>query len=348
MSTTVLTAAHTELFRRPPEEQFGSFEELRTAAAEQRKRCHEVECRERDVLFSESGLVHLGDHTVAPTHYSMAQLATMARVPMALLERLKPETRASVLNQTFPRGRKHKAGLAEGDDLRCVTSDRFERVWDDELYEVLDRWIVPSGFIPAVPTMGPGAGVDSKPALFRSDRDSFAFFYSTEDPHDAFGGLRKGVVVFNSEVGAKSLGYSTFIFREVCGNFLIWGAEGVTERKQRHTSTVRDLFNEFDRELRTISNQVSPFEYAVIEKAARTPFVESGSVEDAAKRLQKEFGIPRDLVPEVLEAVSLPENPGDLSVWGVVNGLTSVAKLEAYAEGRVALAATAGDLLTAR
>lgn len=243
--STVLTAAHTELFRRPPEEQFGSFEELRIAAAEQRKRCREVECRERQVLFSESGTVHLGDHAVQPTHYSLGQLAAMARVPMGLLERLKPETRASVLNQTFHRGRKHKSGLAEENSLRCINSDRYERVWDDELYEVLDRWLVPSGFIPAVPTMGGGG--DQKPALFRSDRDSFAFFYSTEDPRDSFGGLRKGVVVFNSEVGAKALGYSTFIFREVCGNFLIWGAEGVVEMRKRHTSTVRELYLSFDR-----------------------------------------------------------------------------------------------------
>jgi hypothetical protein len=345
--STVLTAAHSELFRRPSEQQFSSFEELRTAAAEQRKRCHEVECRERDILFGETGDVYLGEHAVIPTHFSMGQLAVQARVPMGLLERLKPETRASVMNQCFPRDRKHKSGLVDGDSLRAITSDRYERVWDDELYDVLDRWLVPSGFIPAVPTFNKGLAQDTKPALFRSDRDSFAFFYSTEDPHDAFGGLRKGVVVFNSEVGAKSLGYSTFIFREVCGNFLIWGAEGVTERKQRHTATVRDLFNEFDRELRTISNQVSPLEYATIARAARTPFVESGRPEDAAKRLNKEFGISRDLVPEVIEAVSLPENPGDLSVWGVVNGLTSVAKLEPYAEGRVALAASAGELLTA-
>ena len=344
--STVLTAANNELFRRPAEQQFSSFEEIRTAAAEQRKRCREVECRERDVLFGETGDVYLGDHEVSPTHYSMTQLAAMARVPMALLERLKPETRASVMNQTFPRGRKHKAGLAEGDSLRCVTSDRFERVWDDELYEVLDRWLVPSGFIPAVPTMGVGS--DVKPALFRSDRDSFAFFYSEDTPSDPFGGVRKGVVVFNSEVGAKSLGYSTFLFRELCGNFLIWGAEGVTERKQRHTSTVRGLFQEFDRELRTISNQVSPIEYAAIEKAARTPFTESGNPEDAAKRLNKEFGISRDLVPLILDAVYWPENPSEMTTWGVLNGITSIARSEAYAEDRVKLAATAGELLSAR
>jgi len=344
----ILTAANQELFRRPPEAQFSSFEALRTAATEQRRRCRDVECRERDVLFGESGDVFLGDTAVIPTHYSMSQLGTMARVPMALLERLKPETRASVLNQTFPRGRKHKAGLAEGDSLRCVTSDRFERVWDDELYEVLDRWLVPSGFIPAVPTFNKGLAADTKPALFRSDRDSFAFFYSEDTPSDSFGGLRKGVVVFNSEVGAKSLGYSTFLFRELCGNFLIWGAEGVVERKQRHTSTVRDLFKDFDRELRTISNQVSPLEYAAIEKAARTPFVESGRPEDAAKRLNKEFGISRDLVPLILDAVHWPENPSEMTTWGVVNGITSIAKSEAYAEDRVKLAATAGGLLSIR
>lgn len=346
--STVLTAANHELFRRPPEEQFGSFEVLRAAAAEQRKRCREVECRAREVLFSESGSVYLGDHEVLPTHYSMGQLAAQARVPMPLLERLKPETGASVLNQTFPRDRKRKCGLVDGDRLRAVTSDRYERVWDDELYDVLDRWLVPSGFIPAVPTFNRSSMGNDKPALFRSDRDSFAFFYSTDDPHDAFGGLRKGVVVFNSEVGAQSLGYSTFIFRDVCGNFLIWGAEGVVERKKRHTSTVRDLFNEFDRELRTISNQVSPLEYAAIDRAARTPFVDSGRPEDAEKRLQREFGVPKALLPEVMEAIHFEENPGDLSVWGVLNGLTSVAKLEPYAEGRVALAATAGELLQAK
>ena len=48
---------------------------------------------------------------------------------MALLERLRPETRTSVLNQCFERGRRFKIGLADGNRLRAVTSDRYERVW---------------------------------------------------------------------------------------------------------------------------------------------------------------------------------------------------------------------------
>lgn len=90
----------------------------------------------RNVLFSESGQIYLGEHAVSPTRYSMTQLAAMSRVPMALLERLKPGTRASALDQTFPRGRRHEAGLAAGNDLRRVTSDRFERVRDPGVHAV--------------------------------------------------------------------------------------------------------------------------------------------------------------------------------------------------------------------
>ena len=113
------------------------------------------------------------------------------------------------MNQLYERSRRLRVGLCDGDRLRAVTSDRYERVFDSELYEAIDRWLLPSGFIPALPTMntdavGTNARGNTKPALFRSDRDSFSFFMSEQTPHDPFGGLRKGLVVFNSEVGGKS------------------------------------------------------------------------------------------------------------------------------------------------
>src|SRR5262249_16799483 len=69
---------------------------------------------------------------------------------------------------------------------------------------------------PAMPTVntdekGTNLLGNTKPALFRSDRDSFAFFYGDKAPgDDGLGGMRKGIVVYNSEVGAKSFGFSTF------------------------------------------------------------------------------------------------------------------------------------------
>lgn len=72
---------------------------------------------------------------------------------------------------------------------------------------------------------------------------------------------------------------------------------------------------------------------------------DSGDPTDAERRLTKEFAVPRDVAKAAIEAVFLPTNPGELTTWGVTQGLTSVAKTLAYAEGRVALAATAGELL---
>jgi len=103
-----------------------------------------------------------------------------------------------------------------------VTGDRSERVWDADVLEEVNRRLLGSCFIPARPTIntdevGTNVMGNAKPALFRSDRDMFSFFYSDRDPgDDGFGGLCKGVMVFNSEVGYKSFGFSTFDFREMC------------------------------------------------------------------------------------------------------------------------------------
>ena len=63
----------------------------------------------------------------------MAQIAAMARVPMPLLERLDVETRVRVLNQTFPRNYRYRTALADGDRLRCITSDRSYTVKSSDM-----------------------------------------------------------------------------------------------------------------------------------------------------------------------------------------------------------------------
>ena len=228
---TVMTLAQRELFSRAPEDHFESFEALRDDAGAQKRRCSTLDAKDDRILFSEDGMtVHFGDAALRMTHYSLAQLAAMAKVPMPVLERLDGDTRAKVMNRCFPRNRRYRTALVDGDRLRAVTSDRYERVWDADVYEQIDSWLLPSGFVPALPTINTDAqGTNllgnTKPALFRSDRDSFAFFYGDKQPgNDGFGGLRKGVLVYNSEVGAKSFGFSTFYFREMCANFLIWDA----------------------------------------------------------------------------------------------------------------------------
>lgn len=353
---TVMTLAQRELFSRAPEDHFESFEALRGDAGAQKRRCTTLDAKDDRILFGEDGMtVHFGDASLRLTHYSLAQLAAMAKVPMPVLERLDGDTRAKVMNRCFPRNRRYRTALVEGDRLRCVTSERYERVWDADVYEQVDRWLLPNGFIPAMPTIntddrGTNLLGNTKPALFRSDRDSFAFFYGDKQPgNDGFGGLRKGVLVYNSEVGAKSFGFSTFFFRELCSNFLIWDATGVRARRARHTGAVVGVVREFREDLQKVGATLTTRELDAFELARTTRFVPEGPSdrEQAIRRLVREFRLPEADATAAADLVHTPENPGEFTVWGVVNGITSAAKALAYAGERADFSVIAGDVLAA-
>ena len=83
---------------------------------------------------------------------------------------------------------------------------------------------------------------DSDKALYASDHDMFAFLMSNDrtiaDPTAPGTALRRGVIAINSEVGASSLKFMGFMFRDVCANHIIWGAEQLAEVSIRHVGTV--------------------------------------------------------------------------------------------------------------
>lgn len=341
---TTLAIAKRELFSRPPEEHLPDLPTLRTAALEQKQRCVTIDARDTAMQFLPDGeTLRFGEHTVRLNHYALAQLAGMARVPMPLLERLDVPTRAQVLNQTFPRNRRYRTALVDGDRLRCVTSGMYERLWDADVIGEIERWLLPRGFVPAKPTINTDArGTNSlgndHPALFRSDRDSWMFFYGDRSPgDDGFGGLRRGLVSFNSEVGARSFGYLTFVFREVCANYTILGVSGVKAMRARHTSAVLDVYRQFREDLQEIGASLTTEELDSFERARTTRFVPEGpgEREQSVRRLVSEFHMPEADALEAVDLVRAPENPGVFTVYGIANGITSAAKALPYANDRV-------------
>jgi uncharacterized protein DUF932 len=150
----------------------------------------------------------------------------------------------------------------QGDGLvvRAFTSDRYSRIWN---YEVLDRliplqeygWRVP----PARPARRSQAGIRiatkadvldgnkfglsikqgdaiAPAGLYASDHDMFVFMVNERNrvKDGTSNGLAKGFFVENSEVGAASLSLTTFFYRVVCGNHIVWGATDVSELRIRH------------------------------------------------------------------------------------------------------------------
>lgn len=364
--TKLLTDASDQLFNRPADEHFESFDSIMTAARHSQATGEEITVAADSliVLPGETGQdryrLQLRDGlTVDLNNYSLGQLASGARVPLPLLERISAKTGAQVLNESMRSGdgmtdRKallEKVGSNGDYRLRSLTSDSYFRVWDAQILDEIERWLLPVGYVPALPTMNTNANQDNilgnnKPALFRGDRDAFCFFYTDgESQDDGLGGLRSGFMVKNSEVGAGAAEYTRILFRDMCANFLIWGATDVVRRRQVHrgSDNMRRFFLEMRSTIQDLSREVQGEEYAKMNKAAESAFVGDGSQTDenkakSAQRLQRQFRVTKSVAGDAVEAALAPLNQQgrpagtpDLSHWTIANGLTWEAKDTRYA-----------------
>jgi hypothetical protein len=375
---TMLTEASSNLMNRKPEEHYPDLPTLITDARAQKDRSTTADVDDAGILYvpGRGGIVaDLGrGREVALGHYARQQLGTLSGVPVRVQDRLSPRTLAQVLNETAPRdhnGENARQWLLqdtdEGQEARAITSQKYERLWDADLYAECAKWL-PEGWEPAYPelhVLWEGA-TDSrenvqgneKPALFRSDRDSFAFFHGPRaDDGEDFGGLRPGLMAWNSEVGASSFGFRRFYFRAMCCNFLIWDASEIKERRARHTKQVTRIRAMFSRELRRIAQPMTTAELDTFAKAAAhtfEPFERDSktTAKNAANKLYRlgNVQVTQAQAVRALEAASFEQHNGRggfLSSWDVANGLTWTAKEQGYAKDRAALQTAAGVVMAA-
>jgi hypothetical protein len=383
------------MFNAPDECKFRDFTSLRKAASEQRKRSLEIEADLRTVLFATTpddtgahrDFVWVGDEKLRLTNFFYKQIAFEAGIPLGTLSLLKPDTRVRVLNELW----EPKRGMTEPSqrklllekfedgtvDVRAMNGARYERLWDDEVFAEIDRWLIASGWVPAYPTFNidPATPIEQRDkALIRTDRYSFTFYFTEPkfkagegfsddqggrglngsadiakaqgfaDPRDTdgLGGLRKGIMVYNGETGHKSFGWQQFLFRNVCSNFNIWDmTEGMT-RRARHTASVRDAFAVFKEDVQKLSGELTELELDHLRKAKNVEFAKDD--EGAEKRLSY-LGVQKRYAKPAVEAAHNDINGGNLSLWSVVNGMTWAAKEFGNEEDRVELCTHAGRVL---
>lgn len=377
----LLTEASRQLFSRPDDEHFASQEELHTDAQRALETGREIQSRNmivtarpEDDPIGPFGLKLDSEKDLIPGHFAMSQLAGLARIPMGTVQRLSPKTAAQAINESLyhvPDGEDEaeRSGIMvlteETPDgvsrVRSITSETYSRVWDIEWIKEVERWLLPMGYIPALPTINTDAQQrnimkNNKPALFRGDRDSFAFYYTEPDQNGAdFGGLRRGYMVWNSEVGHRSMGYTTLLFRDMCSNFLIWDASNVEKKRRIHRGDMQPFFREMRCAMQDLSAELESVELQRLEAAVQASFAGDGSPTDAnkgkaANRLTREFRLTKSLANATVEAALLPVNATDkveLSHFAIANGLTWEAKDTAHASKLMELGLVQKDILAA-
>lgn len=289
------------------------------------------------------------------SHYAFGQVAQRIGAPVSYLRTLPATLAAQNLNHGFKERADGTACLLfhrpDSDDalpiLRAATTEKYARIWDHEVIARLIDLSAQANLIPARQTFAWDGGkfTANDVSLYASDHDMFAFLMSPDRDITGPNGetLRRGVIVTNSEVGDKRLTVMGFMFRDVCANHIIWGAEKLAEVSLVHVGEIRQRWLDAQVRVRRYLDGPASFTQASFAQwTARIADSKEGVLDTLfGKRLgtQKVLAASWDAVQ--------PEQDGDpRTVWGFAQGMTRYSQAQSYADTRTDLDRAAGRLLS--
>jgi hypothetical protein len=228
---------------------------------------------------------------------------------------------------------------------RAFNSVKYARIWNDELTGRLLRLSQESSYQPAP------ASFDGSRGLYIGERDMFAFLVDNDRrifEKDPNGGLGRGLICWNSETGHRKVGGMRFAYNYVCGNHMIWGAQDVFEWSTRHVGNVQERFADSDFILRLSqwSNASATEDERVIVAAREKEYATKEEMLDAIFGL-RDARLNRKLLDDAYTRAVQHEDwyGSPRSVWGIVSGITEIARDKTNADERQDLTLASGKVM---
>lgn len=369
--TTIMTASR-QWASRPADERFTSLHALGAKVGFERSRSAQKVVSSRQIEFRPApndqvrGLEIIGPtgNAAVPSHWSFGQLSQLAGMHVPTMRKLPAPIAADALNYGLKFDRDvedvgllltRQDDLDGGQlgsprvDLRAATGPRYGRIWNSEIVDALiakfgdgvsGDFRVPGEFGQRVPV------TKDNTTIYGSDRDMFVFLADEEHRVEMKdrragqkGSLARGFFVWNSEVGSQSIGAAFFLFDYVCCNRIIWGAEGFSEIRLRHTTSAPDRWlEEITPVLVSYANAAAGPVEQVIAQAQAKRFDD-----DLDAFLKNRFSGAQ--ATAIKAAHEREENRPIETLWDVVTGVTAYAKTIEYQDDRVAIERAAGKVL---
>lgn len=360
--SSTLMRASNEWLSRPPDERFVDLPSMldkclsdRTRSTAQVVSSRKIEARPVEGDRKALVIMDPDGRALAPTHHAFGQICARADAPATYLRKLPTDLVADNLNYGFAARNVEEVGILSRKELpahilACATGPNYGRVWNDDVIEaVINRFgdgvtgdfRVPGEFGEKVHI------TKENTTLFRGDRDMFIFLADEEHRIEIpnrrrgqSGSLARGFFLWNSEVGAATLGIGTFLFDYVCCNRIVWGANGYEEIRIRHTSGAPDRFIE----------EVTPalLTYAKSETVSITESIakaQAAKIEDEVTDFLTNRRFSRNQAQAINLAHLSEEGRPIETIWDAVTGVTAYAKGIANQDDRVAVERMGGKLL---
>lgn len=288
------------------------------------------------------------------SHWAFGQLAARIGAPAGYLRDLPATLAAQNLNHGLAQSENSSLSakllfhVSDNPILRAITSEKYSRIWNCEVTERLMD--LGSDWVPAVPDIRADTtkSLDEQTALYVSDHDMFAFLRSpnhtiAEEGTDS--PTYRGLIVWNSEVGSSTIGMARFLYREMCGNHIIWGATGYTDVELRHVGDVKDRWKIFASKSQEYLDSSPDAEEAMIRKA-KYQLIASTKDEVLDALFGKKIpALTRKVLIAGYDAVNQDEDGDPRTAWGMAQGLTRYSQTLPHADERTKLDRAAGKVL---
>ena len=372
-----LHSVSSQWYSRPDDQRFLSLNELADFTKQRRERSLVDVIDVRDIRLQarmddpNSLRVSLpshkhGDVEAAPTHWSFGQLASLLSAPAGYLRRLPAPIAAINLQYAVSNFRSEAIKTFIGDngdvgELRAATGPEYGRVFDHEIVTAVQRlagngtgdtqWKIPGTMNWGSMMYNPHHPVSKDTTtLFASDRDLFMFLCDDTHPIE-IGRLPngdpdlvfRGFMVWNSEVGSRSLGISTMYLRSICCNRILWGVEGYEEITLRHSKNApMRLDSEIRPALESYAN-ASTSKLLTGINTARSAIVARNDEERVG--FLNARGLTAGHAKSSIEGVVREEGRAPESIWDFVQGITAAARSIGQQDARVTMEKRAGSLL---
>ena len=359
---TTLTACSDQWMNRPDDERFTSLPDMHQHFTAIRDRSRAAAVASKNLEFfpdpddPRKGLMVRGKANAAATltHWSFGQMSGLAGAPAGYLRKLPAPMAADCLNYGLQVERdvedvgvllteQHKS-IA----LRAATGPNYGRIWNADITGELMRrfgdgrtgdFRVPGEFGKEVPI------TKDNTTLYGSDRDMFVFLADEKNRLEVPnrrdgqpGSLARGFFVWNSEVGSRSVGVAFFLFDFVCMNRIVWGVQGYTERRLRHTISAPERWAD---DITPIVEEYAQSSAKPIEDTIQA--AQAKKIDKVDDFLAKRFG-PR-MAHRLHECHEREEGRPVETIWDATTAVTAIARDMPHQDARVELERKGGDLL---
>lgn len=306
-----------QLFSRSDDQHFATFDALYTHSLK-RQRNSEVHWRlPAEVIPTDyHGKLHLklsGSRAYSLTEWSFGQVCQFTGHKKESLNRLKSSTAAQVLVETMPHGSRPLQIFTEDETIRSIHPVGYTRIHDAALLElVIDEAF---DFDPPPPADHGATG------LYVVEQDMFAFMIDQkswiEVGEERFA---PGFFVWNSEVGRRALGLTTFWYQRGCGNHIIWDANTVVHYSRKHTAKVASALGDIRLLMRQRVENSSARKDAFAKSLARAQQTNLGTCPDEVTKVLSGCGIAMSYVHQAVAAMA--DKPSHFSVYNAAVSLT--------------------------